>query len=427
MGSTFKINDFNSMFSYITWGSASLIIALSLLVPDGYSIGAILVLLLSFCLPFVKSKYKLSITDKCLILSFLTYGLGMFFLVYLDGFNTRWLDKPARFILVLFPLILLLKTVLNKNALAISCMIGAFGPFGVAIIERFYFGYPRAEGDENPIMFGGISMLIGLICLNYTLYFYKTRKKAWCFFSAMAFFCGFFASLLSGSKGSWIILPVALIFLFWNYRELISKKLYLNILLAVTLIIGAISLTPSLGVSARIGTLISDVALYLEGNDKETSVSHRAELWKASIFMFQDSPVFGIGRSHQIDFKQNLVDQNLIHKSVLLFTHAHNEFLNELGLHGFFGLISLLIVYLGPLLLFGSKIKNSANNPNIKIYAISGALVPLCYMGFALTQAMFVHNSGVMVYAFLIIIFWAATSWAEREEMVSGNIEKAAD
>ena len=423
MMNSIKSINYNVFFSNIVWVSASIIIALSLIIPDGYSIGAVLVLLISSSLLFLKSPYELSKSDKTLILSYIIYSLGMFYLVYLDDFNVRWLDKPARFLLATLPLILLLKVYFSKKVLFVSCFVGAIGPLGVALIERFYLGYPRAEGDENPIMFGGISMLIALICLNYAFYFYKLKNIRLSLFSSVAFLSGLFASLLSGSKGSWVVLPITATFLLWNYRKVLNKKAYKIFLLGGLLLLVSISFIPALGVSDRVSILMTDVNSYLEGSKVESSVSHRTELWKASILMFQEEPIYGIGRSDQQAFKQQLVDDGISHESVLRFTHAHNEYLNELGLHGIFGLILLLTVYLGPLSLFLSKIREYSNNWNIKVFAIAGALVPLSYMGFALTQAMFVHNSGVMMYAFTIIIFWAATRWAEREERELENID----
>lgn len=418
----FNFNKSNSLFSYIVWISASLTIALSLLVPGGYSIGAFFILLLSFSLPFLKTSYTLSVLDKYFIAPFMLYGMGMFFLVYIDDFNIRWLDKPARFMIVILPLIFLLKVKFQKKPLILSCLIGAFGPFGVALIERFFFEIPRAGGDLNPIMFGGISILISLICLNFGLYFHKMGERRLCFFSFSAFSAGFLASLLSGSKGSWIALPIAIFFLLWNYKKVLTRRFYLNALLGSFLLVLTISFTSLLGVSERIEIFVSDVKLYLKDSNNETSVSHRTELWKASIYMFHDSPLVGIGRSEQFKFKEGLVNKNISHKSVLKFSHAHNEYLNVLGLHGIVGLFLLLAVYLVPLSLFILKIKQYSDNFNIKVFAIAGALVPICYMSFALTQALFGHNSGVMIYVFLNVIFWAATGWAEREERVLGNI-----
>jgi O-antigen ligase len=74
-------------------------------------------------------------------------------------------------------------------------------------------------------------------------------------------------------------------------------------------------------------------------------------------------------------------------------------------------------MYLIPMKLFLKKLREHRDNWRIRSYAMAGALVPMCYMDFALTQTMFVHNIGVMMFAFPIVYFWAAVHWAERDEL----------
>ena len=407
--------------SYLAWFFAAVFISISLFFPNGYSIGAILILLFSFLVPFFSKKKKLYRADLVLIFSFLLYCLGMFFLAFLDDGNIRGFDKPSRFLVVIFPLILFLNVSLHKKTLLLSFCVGSFGALAVSCFDRFYLGLARAGGDFNPIMFGGFSLMISVICLNFALYYYNNNNKMF-FLSVFAFLAGLSASILSVSKGGWLALPIVIIFLFWHYRQLLSKKFYLKSLISALVIATIIFSVPSIGVKNRINALISEVTMLLEGSRQESSVSHRTELWKASFIMFESSPVFGIGKSNQDAFKQSLVDQDVVHKSTLKFNQAHNEYLNELGLRGILGFFLLLNVYLVPLGLFLRKIKKYSDNPNIKVFAIAGALVPTCYMVFALTQAMFTHNSGVIMYAFTIVILWAATRWAEREERELGNI-----
>lgn len=406
--------------SYLTWYTVAIFFSMSLLFPNGYSIGAILLLLLSFLIPFIPKK-KWSNADLALIFSFLLYSLGMFLLIFLNDSNIRHFDKPSRFLLVIFPLILLLNVSFHKKALLFSFFLGAGGAFFVSLFDRFYLGLNRAGGDFNPIMFGGFSLMIATICLNFALYYYRVNNKMF-LLSVSAFFAGLLASILSVSKGGWLALPVVIGFLFWNYRKVLSKKFYVSSLVSFLVVITLILAVPSLGVKSRINGFISEVTMLLEGSRQESSVSHRTELWKSSFFMFKSSPIIGIGKSNQDAFKQSLVNQNTVHKSTLKFNQAHNEYFNELGLRGILGLFLLLNMYLVPLGLFLRKIKKYADNPNIKVFAIAGALVPICYMVFALSQAMFTHNSGVIMYVFTIVILWAATRWAEREERELGNI-----
>ncbi|WP_162197490.1 O-antigen ligase family protein [Marinomonas sp. S3726] len=407
--------------SCLVWMSAALFISISLFLPGGYSVGASLILLLSFLVPFISKKERLDKVDLILISSFLIYSFGMLLLVFLDGGSIRDFDKASRFVLAILPLILFLNATLHKILLFLSFFVSSLGALFVSFFDRFYLGLERAGGDFNPIMFGGFSLMIAVICLNFALYYYNNNNKMF-FLSVFSFLAGLSASILSVSKGGWLALPIVIAFLIWNYHQILSKAFYLKSLISILVMVALIFAVPSIGVKKRINALISDVAMLLEGDRQETSVSHRTELWKASFIMFKSSPVFGIGKSNQDTFKQSLVDQDVVHKSTLKFNQAHNEYLNELGLRGILGLFLLLNVYLVPLGLFLRKIRKYSDNPNIKVFAIAGALVPICYMVFALTQAMFTHNSGVIMYAFTIVILWAATRWAEREERELGNI-----
>lgn len=409
-------------FSSLTWFVASLTISLSLFVPNGYSIGAILILIFSFSAPFIKTNWKLEASDLIFISSLLLYSLGMFFLVYTHEISVRGFDKPSRFLIVILPFLFLLRIKPQNKILLYSCVFGGLGAFIVAFYDKAYLGLERAGGDHNPIMFGGIAVLLSALCLNYALHCYKKSQLNLFYFAIAGFLGGMSASFLSGSKGGWLVLPIAISFLFWSYRTVLKKSFYRYSAILLVTIVSVVTFIPSIGVMDRVKTLIIDVELLLNGSDKETSVSHRTELWKASLYMFEHSPLIGVGKSGQEPFKNNLVEKNISHKSILMFTHAHNEYLNELGIRGVLGLILLLNIYLIPLSLFLMKIKKYPSNWNIKVFAISGALVPICYMVLALTQAMFTHNISVMMYAFPIVFFWAATRWAEREERGLGNI-----
>ncbi len=87
------------------------------------------------------------------------------------------------------------------------------------------------------------------------------------------------------------------------------------------------------------------------------------------------------------------------------YPHAHNEYIDALGLRGLVGFAALLAVYLVPLRLFLSKLRPSHMNWRVRCYALAGALIPLSYMIFALTDSMFSNNIGVMLYVFPIAFF----------------------
>ncbi|HSP32123.1 MAG TPA: ligase, partial [Halomonas sp.] len=48
-----------------------------------------------------------------------------------------------------------------------------------------------------------------------------------------------------------------------------------------------------------------------------------------------------------------------------------------------------------------------AANLEVRALAVAGVLLPVAYIDFGLTQTLMEHNSGVMVYAFWLVVLWS--------------------
>ena len=396
-----------------SWFMASLYLAGSLGIPNGYNGPAMALLLASLSICFLPSV-KLSKADFRLIQSLILYFLVVVALIYLHGWQVRELDRPSRFLLAIPVLIMLLKLNGPKNVLLTGVVIGAIFAFLVALYERFILGLPRAMGAEHPIMFGDTSILLGFISAVAALYFFAKRQYYLLALAILGFIAGSLGSILSGSRGGWVGIPIILVFMLWHSRDLLGKRVVLGVF--GVCLVGALTVLaiPQLGVSKKIEQTVQSVQLYLDG-EPNTSLGLRFEMWKASLYMFESSPVFGVGEYGAKEFKQRLANEGVISEQAVVFDHAHNEYLNALSLTGIIGFLALMAVYLVPLRLFLRKMREYKNNWNVKAYAMAGALVPMSYMDFALSQSMFSHNIGVMMYVFPIVFFWAAVRWAEKE------------
>ncbi len=404
------------VFFVFVWFFAGLTFAISIGIPNGYGVATSLIFISSASLIYLKPKFfELEDDDKRLIYAFLAFGLSMFAFVLIDGFRLRDLDRPSRFILVLPVMLLLLQAKNHQVWLWYGVVIGSILGFGLAYYERQILGYPRAKGGEYPIMFGDTGMMLGMLSFVASTFFLSHKRHFWLALSLIGGLCGIGASVLSASRGGWVALPLIGFFIFWQSRFLLKKKTWLIIALILTTLLSSAVLSPKTGIKQRINEAVSNINHY--GNGVETSVGMRFEMWKAAWYMFQRSPVLGAGKHSSITEKEWLVEEKLINPKLIRFGHAHNEFFNALGYRGIVGLAFLLMVYLIPLRLFMKKINQYKDDWNIKPYAMAGALVPMCYMDFGLTQVMFAHNIGVMMYAFPIVYFWAALRWAERERL----------
>lgn len=402
------------------WFLSAITFALSLVIHNGYSFGALSLFMLAVVLYFPLRKRlpnpDFSKQDRILYGVLLLYGLAMVFFVYLDGWHTRELDRPSRFIFVLPVLALLLRCKPRSLVwLFYGVMFGAIGAFILGLYERIGLGFERAQGGEHPIMFGDTSMMLGLISCAAALYFFSKRAYFWLVISIIAIICGIGGSVLSASRGGWVALPLIGLFLLWQSRELFGKKLTAGVAaVALAIVVTAVAV-PQTGIQERAMQAVDDVVRYADGDLHESSVGLRFDMWKGALYLFADSPVFGTGEYGGMEVKAQLAEQGLINPQSARFSHSHNEYLNALGLTGIVGFVILMMVYLVPLRLFLAKMHQYKDNWSVKAYAMAGALVPMCYMDFALSQSMFSHNIGVMMYVFPIAIFWAATRWAERE------------
>lgn len=407
-----------AVFSAFVWFSAALTFALSLGISSGYGIGTVLIFLSSSALCVLKPKLsEFTKEDRVLFSIFALYAIAMFVFAYLDGWHVRELDRPSRFILALPVMLLLLKLVGRVQWLWFGVVLGAILAFTLAVYERSVLGLGRAQGSQHPIMFGNIGMMLGLISFVSSMYFLAKKRYLWLALGIIGGLCGIGASVLSASRGGWVALPLIGFFLLWQSRFLLGKKTLVGALAtSVFLIVVAVAI-PQTGIKDRIDEAVSDVVKYDTGVDKKTSVGLRFEMWKAALVMFKGSPFIGVGEYGSVSVKAKIVEEGIVSKEVLGYSHAHNEYINALGLNGIVGFIFLMGIYLIPLKLFLKKIRQYPDNWNVKSYAMAGALVPMSYMDFGLSQVMFSHNIGVMMYAFPIVYFWAAVRWAEREEL----------
>ncbi|WP_157203818.1 MULTISPECIES: O-antigen ligase family protein [unclassified Marinomonas] len=409
-------------FSSLIWFFAALTLALSIGLPDGYNLGIFLIFLSSFSIVFKNHKWTVDGEDRLILLAFGLYTISFFTAIYFDDGEVRRLDRPSRFILALPVLLLLLNHSERKHWLWYGSLIGAASAFIVAYYEKAVLGLDRAHGGENPIMFGNIGMMLGLINFVSATYFFTEKRYKFTILAIFAGFLGLTVSILSGTRGGWVALPIIGFFLVWQSRNLLGKRVLYTVVLASTVVFLTAIFTPHIGVKNRIDLALENIYQYHQGVKTETPVGYRFDMWKAAFVMFEESPIIGVGNQGSLDIKKRMVESNKISEKTLKYSHAHNEYFEALSKRGIIGLFFLILVYIVPLKLFLRKMKKYSNNWKIKSYAMAGVLVPMSYMDFSLTQVMFGHNIGVMMYAFPIVFFWAATRWAEREERELGNI-----
>ena len=108
-----------------------------------------------------------------------------------------------------------------------------------------------------------------------------------------------------------------------------------------------------------------------------------------------------------------LANNGVIDPIATHYSHAHNEFIDAFAKRGVVGLAVLLALYLVPMRLFARHI--AATNLELRALAVAGVLLPVAFIDFGFSQAFLTHNSGVMMYAFLLAVLWGCFSVRARQ------------
>ena len=379
--------------------------AMSLVVPSGYSAGAVMLLLGSAVLLVKRPALGLARQDWLVMGAMAGYAVFVMLEAWWTGLGVRGLDKPLRLLLGVPVLLLVMAYPPRLAWLWSGLALGAVRAGGRAGWQSLVLEVPRVDAFTHPIQFGNISMLMGMLCLaGLGWAVVQPRRRLWVTLLLVGALGGVLGSLFSGSRGGWIGVPVILLVLYRSYgRELTHA---LKLMLLAGLVGGAVVVyaVPQIGVQQRVHQAVDDISRYVSGESRVTSVGARFEMWRGASRLALDAPWRGVGSGHYDQAMQSLADQGVIDPGVLVYNHAHNEFLDTLARRGLLGLAVLLALYLVPMRLFARQLH--ARDMERRSLAAAGVILPVAYIDFGLTQVFLSHNSGVMIYAFWLAVLW---------------------
>ncbi|MCF2134714.1 O-antigen ligase [Mycetohabitans sp. B3] len=214
---------------------------------------------------------------------------------------------------------------------------------------------PRRLGNPftNPIPFGNTALLLGFLALA-SIERGKHVGGVELALKILALLAGCLASYLSGSRGGWIALP----WLIWTTvsgRHWVSSTRARIVLSAVLIGCLAGASTTSM-VRERIDAIGTDLHKFEQG-EVMTSTGQRLELWRASLQLFAEHPVLGVGKGRLEPALIALADRGKMPR-IIANEHAHNEFFSMLAEVGAAGTISLILLYAGTFRSFWSERKH---------------------------------------------------------------------
>ncbi|RBI69788.1 ligase [Vreelandella sulfidaeris] len=356
--------------------------------------------------------------DWLVIAAMLAYAAVSMLEVWWDGQGSSGLDKPSRFVLAIPAMLLVMAYPPKLSYLWAGLAIGAIGAGSWAAWQKLVEGEWRAGGYTHVIQFGNLSMLMGILCLaGLGWAWVQPRRMPWLALLLVGALMGILGSLFSGSRGGWIGLPFVLLVLYQGYGRQLPSMLKIGALLAV--VIGGLLMyfIPQTNVQLRVHEAFNDVELYILDDNPATSVGARFEMWKGASQLILEKPFTGWGENGYKQGMQALADKGVVHGVATIYGHAHNEFIDAFAKRGMVGLAVLLALYLVPMRLFARQM--TAENLELRSLAVAGVLLPVAFIDFGLTQVFLTHNSGVMMYAFLLAVLWGLYSRQCKESAPS--------
>ncbi|MDR5886713.1 O-antigen ligase family protein [Vreelandella janggokensis] len=407
-----------SPFSNYTSLAVFLLCAIALVVPSGYSLGAVMLLLGSVVMLFKRPALGLNRQDALVMLAMAAYTLVGVLEAWWDGQGVSGMDKPLRFLLAIPALLLVMAYPPRLAWFWGGVVIGACTAGSWAAWQKLGLDIARATGHTHTIQFGNLSMLLGVLCLAGLGWgATRSRRHLWFAVFIIGALLGLVGSLFSGSRGGWVGLPFVLLVLLRAYGGFVSKRMLaglVGLLLAGGLSVYAI---PELGVQTRVNEAVEQVQRYASGDRSHSSVGARFEMWRGASHLIAEKPLTGWGDNGYAKGMQALADQGVINARAAEYGHAHNEFIDSFAKRGVIGLAVLLAVYLLPMRFFAKKM--GASDLSLRATATAGVLLSVTYIDFSLTQGFLSHNSGVMMFAFLLAVLWGIYS---RQRKVLGRI-----
>ena len=400
--------------------AAFLVPGLGLWIPSGYSFGTLLLLMAAVVTaPAWARRLRPLGAMGWLAASFAVMGLLWWVDAEARHYGPGAYEKPIKYLLALPCLFFLRVYAPRPAALWSGFAVGGIGAGLVAIYQMGFKHLPRAEGFTNAIQYGDLSLLFGLICLVFLAVRPAGVRLPMRVLLMLGAALGVLGCIMSQSRGGWLALALVLPVLAVLLARYLPRRTLL--LLAVLSVAGMALLvaTQARQVDERIQKAEHEITLFKQGDTSVTSVSQRLYHWQLAWRMGLEKPLTGWGRQGYVDEKNRRVQAGLANPSVLEFTHAHNEAMDVFVKHGVPGVLALLFFYGVPIVIFWPtparmRRPDGSFDRTALSLRMAGLLVPLCTIGFGLTQVFTAHNSGNINYLFLNMLLYASLRGHEQ-------------
>ena len=279
-----------------------------------------------------------------------------------------------------------------SNALGWGATWGASLAGVTAMIDIGVLGAPRAEGfTGNAIVFGNLALVLGAVA-------WWLGPRRW---AVPAVAMALVASMLSGSRGGWLAVPVLAGLALADHRRRGGTVPLGRIATAAVGLTAAVVLMGGGMPVERLQAALNDVTDYMGAEAPEpatgTSIGARFEAWRAAGEVIRDHPLLGVGWGNLGEAFDAQVADGSRHPRIATFTHAHHHLLGALASAGIVGLMTHVAVLAVPA--WWCRRAWRSDSASARRLGGLGLAVVGAYVVFGQTEAIFDDGIAVALYA----------------------------
>jgi O-antigen ligase len=318
-----------------------------------------------------------------------------------DYLKTRNVGIETRFLLASAVLLLLRRTPHAGTWLLRGGVAGGFVVCLQTLFDIYVRQEVRASGVLNPSVLGSYAALLAMF--NLVFWHMVPNRPALRYLIGASAAAAFAALPLTGTRGSYVGL-VGMLFV-WTLGRFRGQRL------AAALAVSAAVLTVTYVALHEIRQQIDVTGSQSYGavrGDGEMPISGslysaklRIEMWRVSLLIFRDNPIWGVGRGNYVEAAKKYVDQGKAPPDVITYPLPHSVYFEALVARGIPGLIVVLALLLYPLSYFASGLRRSPDT------ALLGTLLVVGIALFSLTDTMtFLRNNFASLFLIYLCTFF---------------------
>jgi len=397
----------------VLWSAVGLLPALSLSLPSGYSIGALLLVAIGVHHIIWRNQQPAEWNTSLRAFAWCTAAMGVLWaldMLWREPFQTNGMDRPLKYALALLAIPALLRGLPSLASLKWGIWLGAWSAAGTAAWQIHVLHWDRAWGYTNAIAFGDLALLLGIWSWVWAR---TSEHPASVWFGRGAALAGLYACMASGSRGAWLVAPVLVVLVLWlGHRQPESERGALRSWQLSVALAAALAVTAVLWqMQPRIEQASQEVQQYQQAQNSETSVGQRLAHWELAWAMGLERPWLGWGQIAYDHEKLRRVEAGEIPRVLLRFGHAHHEWLDMWVKKGLLGVLVLASFLWVPGWYYAAALRQWRGQPEggaRAAAALCGMITVVGFIGFGMTQVMLAHNSSTVMYLFMNLIWLAA-------------------